>query len=68
MNLNSIFFGRYNGRKILYILMAHQDFDKMLSKHLPSNTLRNIQEIVEGLKTKVYLTLQSSYNLDILFQ
>ncbi|XP_078314786.1 TOG array regulator of axonemal microtubules protein 1-like isoform X3 [Crassostrea virginica] len=43
---------RYNGRKILYILMAHQDFDKMLSKHLPANTLRNIQEIVEGLKTK----------------
>ncbi|XP_056020659.1 TOG array regulator of axonemal microtubules protein 1-like isoform X15 [Ostrea edulis] len=43
---------RYNGRRILSILMAHQDFDKMLSKHLPTNTLRNIQDIVEGLKTK----------------
>ncbi|XP_052701993.1 TOG array regulator of axonemal microtubules protein 1-like isoform X6 [Crassostrea angulata] len=43
---------RYNGRRILYTLMAHQDFDRMLSKHLPANTLRNVQEIVEGLKTK----------------
>lgn len=37
----------------MYTLMAHQDFDRMLSKHLPANTLRNVQEIVEGLKTKV---------------
>ncbi|XP_062617825.1 TOG array regulator of axonemal microtubules protein 1-like isoform X2 [Saccostrea cucullata] len=43
---------RYNGRRILYTLMVHQDFNKMLSKHLPANTLRNIQDIVEGLKTK----------------
>lgn len=49
----SFFLWRYNGRRILYTLMAHQDFDRMLSKHLPANTLRNVQEIVEGLKTKV---------------
>ena len=44
---------RYNGRQILYLLMTHQDFDKMLSKHLPANTLRNIRDIVETLKVKV---------------
>ena len=39
--------------------MAHQDFDKMLSKHLPANTLRNIKDIVENLKAKV--RLQAGY-------
>ncbi|KAK3093087.1 hypothetical protein FSP39_010926 [Pinctada imbricata] len=43
---------RYNGRKILSLLMSHPDFDKMLSKHLPANTLRNIKDIVENLKAK----------------
>ncbi|GFR83234.1 protein FAM179B-like [Elysia marginata] len=43
---------RYYGRKILYILMSHQDFDKMLTKYLPANTLRNIQDIVDNLKQK----------------
>ncbi|KAK3737948.1 hypothetical protein RRG08_028572 [Elysia crispata] len=43
---------RYYGRKILYILMSHQDFDRMLTKYLPANTLRNIQDIVDNLKQK----------------
>lgn len=43
---------RYHGRKILWLLMSHQDFERMLSKYLPANTLRNIQEVVENLKTK----------------
>ncbi|XP_033734245.1 TOG array regulator of axonemal microtubules protein 1-like isoform X1 [Pecten maximus] len=43
---------RYNGRKIFSILMVHQDFDKMLSKHLPPQTLRNVTEIVDTLRTK----------------
>lgn len=34
--------------------MTHQDFDKMLSKHLPANTLRNVKEIVETLRVKVW--------------
>ena len=51
---------RYNGRQILYLLMTHQDFDKMLSKHLPANTLRNIRDIVETLKVKVrYIFIDS---------
>jgi len=44
---------RFYGRKMLYMLMTHQDFDKMLAKHLNSSTLRNVKEIVETLKVKV---------------
>lgn len=40
---------------MLHFLMTHQDFDKMLAKHLPSNTLRSVKDIVEGLKVKVRL-------------
>ncbi|XP_035828901.1 TOG array regulator of axonemal microtubules protein 1 [Aplysia californica] len=43
---------RYYGRSILYKLMSHQDFDRMLTKYLPANTLRNIQDIVDTLKQK----------------
>ncbi|KAK7488657.1 hypothetical protein BaRGS_00020110 [Batillaria attramentaria] len=43
---------RYYGRKILWLLMSHQDFDRMLTKYLPANTLRSIQDVVESLKNK----------------
>ncbi|KAL4238308.1 hypothetical protein ACF0H5_003020 [Mactra antiquata] len=43
---------RWYGRKMLHLLMTHQDFDKMLSKHLPANTLRNVKDLVESLKVK----------------
>ncbi|XP_052767283.1 TOG array regulator of axonemal microtubules protein 1-like isoform X3 [Mya arenaria] len=43
---------RWYGRKMLHILMTHQDFDKMLVKHLPANTLRSVKDIVETLKVK----------------
>lgn len=43
---------RFYGRKMLHMLMTHQDFDKMLAKHLPSNTLRSVKEVVEQLKIK----------------
>lgn len=33
--------------------MSHQEFDRMLTKYLPANTLRNIQDVVESLKSKV---------------
>ena len=46
---------RYYGRKILWLLMSHQEFDRMLTKYLPANTLRNIQDVVENLKSKVRL-------------
>jgi len=38
---------------MLHMLMTHQDFDKMLAKHLPSNNLRNVKEVVETLRVKV---------------
>ncbi|XP_041353393.1 TOG array regulator of axonemal microtubules protein 1-like isoform X2 [Gigantopelta aegis] len=43
---------RYYGRKMLSLLMRHPDFDKMLTKHLPSNTLRHVQDVVENLRQK----------------
>ncbi|XP_052097642.1 TOG array regulator of axonemal microtubules protein 1-like isoform X17 [Mytilus californianus] len=43
---------RFNGRRILATLMSHPDFNKMLEKHLPANTLRNIKEIVDIIKIK----------------
>ncbi|XP_055957389.1 TOG array regulator of axonemal microtubules protein 1 [Patella vulgata] len=43
---------RYYGRKILYTLMSHQDFEKMLNKHVNSTTIRNIQETLDSLKQK----------------
>ncbi|BFZ12426.1 hypothetical protein BsWGS_15464 [Bradybaena similaris] len=43
---------RYYGRKIFYMLMAHQDFDRMLSKYVPANSLRNVQDIVDNLRQK----------------
>ena len=53
----SIHIDRYNGRRILNCLMAHPDFDKMLDKHLPANTLRSMRDIVDNLQKKVsYVT------------
>ncbi|XP_071163838.1 TOG array regulator of axonemal microtubules protein 1-like isoform X39 [Mytilus edulis] len=43
---------RFNGRRILATLMSHPDFNKMLEKHLPANTLRNIKEVVDNIKNK----------------
>ncbi|CAL1537741.1 unnamed protein product [Lymnaea stagnalis] len=43
---------RYYGRKILYMLISHQDFDRMLTKYLPANTLRNTQDVVDNLKQR----------------
>ncbi|XP_076464551.1 TOG array regulator of axonemal microtubules protein 1-like isoform X2 [Babylonia areolata] len=43
---------RYYGRKILWLLMSHQDLERMLAKYLPANTLRNIQDVVESLRNK----------------
>ncbi|XP_071081415.1 TOG array regulator of axonemal microtubules protein 1-like isoform X2 [Haliotis cracherodii] len=43
---------RYYGKKILYQLMSHQDIDKMLTKYLPANTLRSVQDVVDNLRQK----------------
>lgn len=55
--LHTIIFYRYNGRRILASLMSHPDFNKMLEKHLPANTLRNTKEVVENIRTKVYISI-----------
>ncbi|CAC5385590.1 unnamed protein product [Mytilus coruscus] len=43
---------RFNGRRILATLMSHPDFNKMLEKHLPANTLRSIKDIVDNIRIK----------------
>ncbi|XP_074645320.1 TOG array regulator of axonemal microtubules protein 1-like isoform X2 [Tubulanus polymorphus] len=43
---------RYYGRRIFYMLMSHQDFNKMLNKHVQGPTLRNVQDVIENLRTK----------------
>ena len=44
---------RYYGRKIIFMLLPHPEFDRVLRQHIQPNTLRNIQDILEGLKSKV---------------
>ncbi|GAB6029733.1 hypothetical protein CHUAL_005452 [Chamberlinius hualienensis] len=43
---------RYYGRKIFFMLLPHPEFDRTVRQYVPSNTVRNIQDILEGLKTK----------------
>ena len=55
-----LFYSRYYGQKILYMLMSHQDFEKMMNKHVPASTLRNIQDKIDSLKRKV-IVIKPSY-------
>ncbi len=48
-----IWFCRYYGRKILHIVYDHPEFDKLVSKHVPSNLLKDVRDTVENLRTKV---------------
>ena len=50
---------RYNGQCIMYMLMSHEDFDKMLKKYLAANTLRSVQDKIDILKKKVCYILPS---------
>ncbi|XP_008169858.3 TOG array regulator of axonemal microtubules protein 1 isoform X4 [Chrysemys picta bellii] len=43
---------RYYGRKMLFSLMTHPDFDKMLEKYVPSKDLPYIKESVSSLRQK----------------
>ncbi|XP_043405504.1 TOG array regulator of axonemal microtubules protein 1 isoform X6 [Chelonia mydas] len=43
---------RYYGRKMLFSMMTHPDFDKMLEKYVPSKDLPYIKESVSGLRQK----------------
>ncbi|GAB6031783.1 hypothetical protein CHUAL_010186 [Chamberlinius hualienensis] len=43
---------RYYGRKMLFMLLPHPEFDRMLMLHVPANTIRNIKDVLDSLKTK----------------
>ncbi|KAK2166030.1 hypothetical protein LSH36_43g02057 [Paralvinella palmiformis] len=43
---------RYNGQRILYGLMSHEEFDKMMNKYVSATTLRNVKDKLEVLKKK----------------
>ncbi|KAB1277782.1 TOG array regulator of axonemal microtubules protein 1 [Camelus dromedarius] len=44
---------RYYGRKMLFLMMCHPNFDKMLEKYVPSKDLPYIKESVKSLRQKV---------------
>nr|KAF6389242.1 TOG array regulator of axonemal microtubules 1 [Myotis myotis] len=43
---------RYYGRKMLFLMMCHPNFDKMLEKYVPSKDLPYIKESVKSLRHK----------------
>uniref|UniRef100_A0A8C0J9P1 TOG array regulator of axonemal microtubules 1 n=1 Tax=Chelonoidis abingdonii TaxID=106734 RepID=A0A8C0J9P1_CHEAB len=43
---------RYYGRKMLFSMMTHPDFDKMLEKYVPSKDLPYIMESITSLRQK----------------
>uniref|UniRef100_A0A8C7EIE6 TOG array regulator of axonemal microtubules protein 1 n=1 Tax=Neovison vison TaxID=452646 RepID=A0A8C7EIE6_NEOVI len=43
---------RYYGRKMLFLMMCHPNFDKMLEKYIPSKDLPYIKESVKSLRQK----------------
>ncbi|XP_076982978.1 TOG array regulator of axonemal microtubules protein 1 isoform X2 [Tamandua tetradactyla] len=43
---------RYYGRKMLFFMMCHPNFDKMLEKYIPSKDLPYIKESVKNLRQK----------------
>ncbi|XP_055989619.1 TOG array regulator of axonemal microtubules protein 1 isoform X1 [Sorex fumeus] len=43
---------RYYGRKMLFLMMGHPNFDKMLEKYIPSKDLPYIKDSVKNLRQK----------------
>uniref|UniRef100_A0A4X2L8P1 TOG domain-containing protein n=1 Tax=Vombatus ursinus TaxID=29139 RepID=A0A4X2L8P1_VOMUR len=43
---------RYYGRKMLFLMMSHPNFDKMLEKYIPCKDLLYIKESVKNLRQK----------------
>jgi len=54
-HFENVKFYRYNGQRILYGLMSHEEFDKMMNKYVSATTLRNVKDKLEVLKKKVIL-------------
>ena len=50
---SGIYFFRYNGQCIIHLLMSHEDFDRMLKKNIPPNSLRNVQDKIDMIRRKV---------------
>jgi len=44
---------RYSGQKILYGLMMHEDFDRMMRQFVPPGIYDSITDKLEGLKRRV---------------
>ena len=44
---------RYVGQKIMYMLMEHPEFDRMVRRSVSSMTLSNIQPKLDALRLKV---------------
>lgn len=48
---------RYYARKIVLSLMQHEDFGRLIEKHVPQRDLKSFQEVVVHLRTKVRFIL-----------
>jgi hypothetical protein len=47
-----IFIVRWYGRKIFHVLMSHDEFDKIMNKHVGESTRKNIKEILDTVRVK----------------
>ncbi|XP_071963781.1 TOG array regulator of axonemal microtubules protein 1-like [Antedon mediterranea] len=43
---------RYYGRKIFHALIHHEDFDRLLKKHVNAKDLTSLRDILENIRTK----------------
>ena len=43
--------------------MHHEDFDRLIEKHVPAKNLKTIRDILENLKNKVRLCYKLTINL-----
>lgn len=43
---------RYYARKMFFTLMHHEDFDRLIEKHVPAKNLKSTRDILENLKNK----------------
>lgn len=53
---------RYYGRKILSSICDHPEFDKHVSKHVPSNLQKSVRDTVDNLRTKVRICLTTNHD------
>ncbi|KAJ8045651.1 TOG array regulator of axonemal microtubules protein 1 [Holothuria leucospilota] len=54
---------RYYARKIVYMLMQHEDFSRLVDRYVPPKDLKSFQEVVVTLKTKGLTEPSSSESL-----